>query len=1382
MKKDAFVFVVCGERHAARLNTSLKFLKKFSRRDIIVVKNRASLKLDCDQVITPKVPAGLDHHQASIFLKTSLHKTLAREPRRFCYLDNDVVAVDHRVDTIFDQARGPVSFAADHCSLRQFSRHAVNCHCSSPECEHLHAAIQEKFGVKITPKTWQHWNGGVFVFDEASAGFMERWHQNTLSIFQDPYWQVRDQGSLVATVWQLGLQNHPLLPRDFNFIVDPLDRVPRARRATVQARELFPNESYALRNGTSNGTAKPHPAFLHFINGGVGKRGWKNWDDAESLLDAKVSRPAPAGHGAKPKAQRAKTKPAPTVRPLSADNRIVHGLWIGPTLSKMELLTIKSFLRHGHEFHLWVYDKIQTPLPKEVVLQDANKIIPRKRIIKKADTDLECGVGKGSFSSPFSDLFRYKLLYEKGGYWVDMDVTCLRPLNFKEPYVFRPHRVGVVGNIMKCPPRSRLMKTVYARVARQADEHSEWLMPNRVLSEMIRKLRLTRYIQSGVWNEESWWGQVRPFALGEDPLPSGWMAIHWINEFWRALKQHGGFYRGKRLFDVVPEKENPKPGSALAKLYAEYGLETSANGNGTHGAPARQNLVMPLNQPAPRQPAAPQFLMASHINILLPSLARGGAERIVLETLAGLQRRNASAKLFVLHEIRPSYSLGNQANVQVFHLSQAAMPAKLHTVAAEVLASPEPLVYTHMIKAELLRPLWERGVKTVPVIHNSRHAWQDLPAAFDHPNIPFVAAVSEAVAEQLREDGCPRPVVVVRHELQRWFTPEEQQESRRQIRERHGITNNTLVIGMVGAFKAQKAYTRAVRVLAQIRKIRPVKLMILGAWDHEWGHGRLAYTATCRLALELNVVTDFLALGPVQDAERYYAAFDVFLNTSAFEGLSVALLEAIQTGCPIVTADAGGNAEILPERAILVQDSSDISAYVAGIAQLLKNSSRTLVPKPNDFDLVPRLWCLLGKYGRDRDISRPAANRSGTLFLTENLNIGGAQRSLMNLLCSFPRTDQAWLCVLETIYGQGYLDVLEKNGIPVFSVYNSTDYLDRLERLLCLIERLNVRNVCFWNVEPRIKLLLAKILPPESVRLIEVSPGPALFAEMERTRAFQRRISFRAADYWARLDHFVAKYQDGAPPGMRVDGRKIVVIPNGVPTPPPIEGQARPLPPGADANLVIGTACRIMPGKRIDFLIDMMAELNTNLPGATLIIVGGIDPRHADYWPLLVERLRSKQVTNIHFVGPHADVAPFLRLFKVFVMVADQHGCPNASLEAMAVGLPVVANSVGGTAEQVRHGVNGFLVSGDDPREMAGQVLHLLVDRALHRRFSATARATAAKDFPMDRMTRRYHQLLTKPTRKVLAKPASPRMRSLALKRHSKPKGVGRGLSPTRRT
>jgi hypothetical protein len=70
---------------------------------------------------------------------------------------------------------------------------------------------------------------------------------------------------------------------------------------------------------------------------------------------------------------------------------------------------------------------------------------------------------------------------------------------------------------------------------------------------------------------------------------------------------------------------------------------------------------------------------------------------------------------------------------------------------------------------------------------------------------------------------------------------------------------------------------------------------------------------------------------------------------------------------------------------------------------------------------------------------------------------------------------------------------------------------------------------------------------------------------------------------------------------------------------------------------------------------------------------------------------------------------------------------------------------------------------------MARQVRHLLVKKAVRRRFSMAARATAEKDFPMDLMTRRYRQLLaSSPTRKILAAPASPRMRSLAKKRLSK--------------
>src|SRR2546422_324367 len=125
--------------------------------------------------------------------------------------------------------------------------------------------------------------------------------------------------------------------------------------------------------------------------------------------------------------------------------------------------------------------------------------------------------------------------------------------------------------------------------------------------------------------------------------------------------------------------------------------------------------------------------------------------------------------------------------------------------------APTPILFTHLIKARHLRALWNWGVTTVPVVHNSRPSWQDEPSAFDHPRVPFVVAVSEDVAEQVRTAGCPKPVVTVRHEIQRWFSLEELRAHRREVGEKHAIFDHSLLIGVVGEVQSQKGYTPGVR-------------------------------------------------------------------------------------------------------------------------------------------------------------------------------------------------------------------------------------------------------------------------------------------------------------------------------------------------------------------------------------------------------------------------------------------------------------------------------------------------------------------------------------------------------------------------------------------
>ncbi|HXQ40218.1 MAG TPA: glycosyltransferase [Candidatus Udaeobacter sp.] len=1029
---------------------------------------------------------------------------------------------------------------------------------------------------------------------------------------------------------------------------------------------------------------------------------------------------------------------------ISPDNRTIHGMWVGDQLSRLELLTLASFTHFGHQFHLWAYDDLSRhALPKGVSLRDASEIIPRHKVFARSGIDPETGVGRNSFGAPFSDLFRFKLLHKHGGIWVDMDVTCLRPFDFKTPYAFRPHRIGVVGSILKCPKGSKLMQRIFEETARSVDSESAYLTPNRILTKHVEAAGLRPYLIENLSNPDNWIEFIRPLIERQVEIPADWYAIHWINEMWRTLRSDGGYYRGRKLLDYLPDKDAPHPGSTLWELYRKYGLIDPRE-----GPEGLRPVRVALPKPAPVLPVhslKDQPPGARHLNVLLPSLVRGGAERAVIETMAALRDRpGLTQRLYVVHRSRRQYPIGEGGNLRIAFSDRAADDAAaMRAIAFEVLLSGAPVIYTHLIPVALLRHLWEMSVATIPVVQNAEPGWHDPPAAYDDPHVPFLVAVSDAVAEELRAAGCPKPVVTLRHELQRFYTPTELSRHRRDIRDRYGIADNTLLIGMVGQFKSQKAYTRAVRVLERVRRHIPAKLMILGGWDQDYGGARAAYEATCRRAVDLGVIADMIMPGDVHPIDPYLAAFDVFMNTSIHEGLSVALLEAIQAGCPVVTADVGGNREVLPERAVLVKDSADIDGYVDGIFKLVHVTDRILPQPGPETAAMTRLWPLLARHGI-ADGVMPLAEPAGTLFVTQNLHIGGPQQSLVNLLAGLPAGHKAIVCALEAAPLEQHKRRLDQSRIPIFSAGDAATAMDKAEAVLNWIEMLRVRKVCFWNLDPKVKLAIAKILSVRDIRLIDVSPGPMLFDELANAAAFQRRLAFTASQYFARLDRFVAKYADGLPPpSMGIDRRKIRIIPNGVPRAPnfvPLPPVEFMLPRDRDPSLAIGTCCRFVPDKRIEFLLEAMALLSRYAPGSSLTIVGGPDLGNQDYFEAIRGRVMEAGLDNVFFAGEQQEVLPFLGQFRLFVMYSDRQGCPNASLEAMSMGLPIIANRSGGVAEQVEDGVNGYLVA--SPAEMADRAITLLKNKRLRERMGKASRAIARKRFSMEKMVEAYQELL----------------------------------------
>ena len=162
----------------------------------------------------------------------------------------------------------------------------------------------------------------------------------------------------------------------------------------------------------------------------------------------------------------------------TSEKAVVNGLWIGPKLPPMALLTIHSFLRHGAEFKLWTYESIEN-VPAGCVLEDANEVLPEDRVFSYTG-----GPGEGSVAG-FSDIFRAKLLYDKGGWWTDMDVTLMQDINTitEEDYLFRKHWNNVcVGNFMKVPAQSPVMRAYYDSVALSVNKNNkDWEKPIRLL-------------------------------------------------------------------------------------------------------------------------------------------------------------------------------------------------------------------------------------------------------------------------------------------------------------------------------------------------------------------------------------------------------------------------------------------------------------------------------------------------------------------------------------------------------------------------------------------------------------------------------------------------------------------------------------------------------------------------------------------------------------------------------------------------------------------------------------------------------------------------------------------------------------------------------------
>jgi hypothetical protein len=157
---------------------------------------------------------------------------------------------------------------------------------------------------------------------------------------------------------------------------------------------------------------------------------------------------------------------------------ICNALWIGGDLGPVSTACLTSFVRQGHRVILHCYD-VPNDVPAGVEVEDAARTVPSSRIIRHKET--------GSYSL-FSNLFRYELLRQKRGLWIDCDVYCVRPIVQGEEHVFGWENLrSINGAVLKLPADSPALERLLA-IFDQRAFIPPWLPPAERAPFEARKL------------------------------------------------------------------------------------------------------------------------------------------------------------------------------------------------------------------------------------------------------------------------------------------------------------------------------------------------------------------------------------------------------------------------------------------------------------------------------------------------------------------------------------------------------------------------------------------------------------------------------------------------------------------------------------------------------------------------------------------------------------------------------------------------------------------------------------------------------------------------------------------------------------------------------
>ncbi len=447
---------------------------------------------------------------------------------------------------------------------------------------------------------------------------------------------------------------------------------------------------------------------------------------------------------------------------------------------------------------------------------------------------------------------------------------------------------------------------------------------------------------------------------------------------------------------------------------------------------------------------------------------------------------------------------------------------------------------------------------------------------------------------------------------------------------------------------------------------------------------------------------------PYHEIQNYYDRASIFVNTSEAEGFPNSFIQAAMGGAAILSMAvdpdkvlarfgggvcAGGNdeeffaaaARLRSDPGLLGQHQSQASRFVTELHDTTKNVDAFLAGLP----------------------------RCRVLHVIDSFDLGGAQTALLNLIKYADR--ERFELEVACLHGRGvfWRDFVAL-GVPVHSLSPAKWlplYVPRLLRLLAT-RRFDVVHCHLfganWIAKPLAALLRVPVIVAHDQcndRLRHES-APARWLD-----TLTNRLSTHICAVSRSTRDFLLT-REGLPEA------RVSVVHNGV-------DLERFTPAKADAHknaglLVIGVG-RLHPQKNFALFLEVAAEVAARHPGVRFAIAGA-GPEEAAL-------KRQASALDVLFSGHVADMRGFYAAADVLLLTSRYEGTPLTVLEAMAVGVPVVASKVDGIEELIADGADGFLVAPDDRALFVDRVAELLAKPELRARFAAAAREKVEASF-----------------------------------------------------